>query len=275
MATNLTALGADATRRAEPWIEGLARAGFVAKAILYFTVGALASAAALGKGGGTTDSHGALATLFHAPFGRVLLGLIALGLVGYGVWRIIDGIADPERRGTKAKGIALRIGAVVRGLLHLALAGSAAKLALTQASKPHDHHVEWTRKVMSLPAGKWLVWGIALALFAYAGWQLYCAARAKLAKQLELGKCSAGVRRWLVGISRFGIAARGVVFGAVAVMLARAASRFDPKEAGGGGKALRELFELGRWPFLAIALGVIAYGVYQLVEARYRRIHIK
>jgi hypothetical protein len=274
MATNLTAMGANAKRNAAPWIEGFARAGFVAKAILYFTIGALASAAALGQGGKATDTHGALATIFHAPFGRVLLGLIAVGLVGYAIWRIIEGVADPERHGTKAKGIAVRIGAVGRGLLHLALAGSAAKLALMQASKPTDHHVEWTRKVMSLPAGKWLVWAVALGLLGYAAWQLYCAVQSKLAKQLELGTCSAPMRRWLVGISRFGIAARGVVFGAVAVMLARAASQFDPREAGGGGKALRELFELGRWPFLAIGLGVIAYGVYQLVEARYRRIRV-
>jgi len=275
MATHLPALGANAKQAAQPWIVGLARAGFVAKAILYFTVGVLASALALGKGGKTTDSHGALATLLHAPFGRVLLGLIALGLVGYALWRIIDGIADPERRGTNAKGIALRIGAVGRGLLHLLLAGTAAKLALWQSSEPHDHHVEWTAKLMRLPAGRWIVWAIALGLFAYAAWQLYCAARSKLAKQLELGRCSPTTRRLLVGISRFGLAARGLVFGSAGLLLARAAHHYNPREAGGSSKALRELFELGRWPFLAIALGLAAYGVYQLVEARYRRIRVQ
>ncbi|MEJ7599236.1 MAG: DUF1206 domain-containing protein [Kofleriaceae bacterium] len=236
----------------------------------------LAAAAALGKGGKATDSQGALETIIHAPFGRVLLGLIALGLVGYAAWRIVDGIADPEGRGTKAKGIALRIGSVGRGVIHLALAYSAVKLALWQQTKESGStQVEWTAKVMKWPGGVYILWAVAGGLLGYGGWQLYKAFKAKLAKQLDLGSCSSGTRRWLVGISRFGIAARGIVIGTVGILLGRAASHHNPSEAGGTKKSLHELFELGRWPFLAIALGLIAYGVYELVEARYRRIRVE
>ena len=75
--------------------------------------------------------------------------------------------------------------------------------------------------------------------------------------------------------SRFGIAARGVVFVAIAFLLARAAARHDPTGAGGLGDALGTLARLGRWPSAAIALGLVAYGVYQLVNARYRRIRLR
>jgi len=82
-------------------------------------------------------------------------------------------------------------------------------------------------------------------------------------------------RALVYGVSRFGIAARGIVFGTVGVLLARAAHRHDPQESGGVGESMRELVQLGSWPFLGIALGMIAYGVYQLIEAKYRRIEVR
>lgn len=275
MDMSLRAVGHDAGRAVKPWIERLGRAGFVAKAVLYVTIGLLAAAAALGKGGKATDSHGALEAIIRAPYGRVLLGLVALGLVGYAAWRVVDGIADPEGQGTTAKGLALRIGSVGRGVLHLALAFSAAKLALwQQADSGGSQRAAWTARVMTWPGGVYILWAAAGGLLGYGGFQLYLAATAKLAKQLDLGSCPSGMRRWLVGISRFGLAARGIVIGTVGILSARAARHHNPGEAGGTAKSLHELFALGRGPFLAIALGLIAYGVYELVEARYRRIRI-
>jgi len=112
-------------------------------------------------------------------------------------------------------------------------------------------------------------------LLGYGVYQLYNAYRAKLSKQLELGSMSDGIRRALIGVSRFGIAARGIVFGTIAVLMYRAARDHDPSEAGGLGDSMRELLvNLGRWPYLAIALGVGAYGVYELINAKYRRIKV-
>jgi hypothetical protein len=39
-------------------------------------------------------------------------------------------------------------------------------------------------------------------------------------------------------------------------------------------ESLRTLAETGRWAFVVVALGLVAYGVYQLVNARYRNIRI-
>jgi len=261
-------LTANATQSARPWFEALARAGFVAKAILYFTIGLLAAAAALGKGGKTTDSHGALVALIQAPLGRVLLGLIAFALLGYAVWRVIDGIADPEHNGRSATGIMLRVASIGSAALHLALAGTAARLALWQTSDGGEQGPAWAARALRIPGGRYLLWSVAIGLLGYSAWQLYCAVNAKLDKQLELDRG----RRWLIGISRCGIAARGLVLGMFGVAIGRAATHYAPREAGGKGKALGELLELGRLPFLAIALGLVAYGIYQLVEARFRRI---
>jgi hypothetical protein len=77
-----------------------------------------------------------------------------------------------------------------------------------------------------------------------------------------------------VAVSRFGIAARGVVFCLIGFFLARAAARHDPGQVGGVRESLGVLAEIGRWPFAVVALGLVAYGVYQLVNARYRRIRV-
>src|SRR5829696_6142213 len=104
-----------------PWVERLARVGYSAKALLYITIGYLASRAALGEGGRVTDTQGALKTVQTASYGEAILFIVAAGLLGYGVWRLVEAVLDPERRGTGLKGILLRLGFAARGLFHAGL----------------------------------------------------------------------------------------------------------------------------------------------------------
>jgi hypothetical protein len=268
-----------------PWIEGLARTGYVAKAVLYATIGTLAARAAISAGsaaggaaGGATDTRGAMTTVLHAPFGRALLITMAAGLAGYAVWRIIEAIVDPEQRGSDIKGLALRASYLARGVVHAALAYTAVKLALGASSSSAGsgaRNKEATATAFDLPGGEWLVWAAALGIGGYGLWQLYRAAVAKLSKELDAGEASSEAGAWVIVVSRFGIAARGIVFLAIGWLMARAVAQHDPERAGGIGDALRTLAELGRWPFAGIALGLIAYGGYQLVNARYRRIRAR
>ncbi len=271
MATHPIAVAAT---EAAPWVERLARLGFAVKGVLYLTVGVLSARSAIGAGGHTvTDSHDAMGVL-HGTFGRPLLGIIALGLAGYGLWLLISAATDAENKGRDAMGIAKRIGAAVRGVVHLALAWTATSLLLWRSGGDGDgeHTRHWTARALEAPGGTLLVWAVALSIGGYGLWQLYCAATAKLDKQLDLRRLRAGARHAVIAISRFGIAARAIVFVTIAVLFARAAMTRNPNEAGSTGDSMKELFAFGRWPFAAIAAGVAAYGLYQLIEARYRRI---
>jgi hypothetical protein len=267
--------------KASSLIERLARAGFVAKALLYATVGVLAASAALGLGGGrtgaATDARGAMTTVLEAPLGRGLLAAIAVALLGYALWRVVEGIADPEHYGRGAKGLALRGSFVARGVAHAALGVTALRYAAGQRAEGGDgsRPREATRTAFEIPGGEWLVWIAALALAGYGLYQLYRAAAAKLSKRLDAGQLSAESGRWVIAVSRFGIAARGVVFVVIGWLFIRAASRHDAGEAGGTAEALRALRSLGRWPFAAIAVGLIAYGGYEMLNARYRRIRAR
>ena len=271
----LSSLGTAAAAEAAPWLERLARVGFAAKGVLYLTIGLLSARAAIGAGGRTvTDTHGAMDVLGDT-FGKPLLVIIALGLVGYGIWQVVSAITDAERCGRDGRGIAKRISAALRGVLHIALAGTAASLALWQAKSGGGHDAKarhWTGELLGTTGGVLVVWAIAIGVAAYGIYELYCAWTAKLDKQLDLERLGHGAKRAVIAISRFGIAARGVVFISVAVLFARAAMSRNANEAGGTGASMRELFAFGRVPFAVIAIGVAAYGTYQLLNARYRRI---
>jgi hypothetical protein len=258
-----------------PWVERLARIGYAAKALLYITVGLLAAQAGLGRGGRPVDTQGALRVVHHATFGRWALLLIAAGLIGYAVWRVVEGVVDPDNRGTDAKGVALRTSFAARGVAHGALGVTALRLAVRERTGgSSDQTRQFTEIAFGLPAGELLVWLAALGIAGYGVYQLYRAYASKLSRQLNLAELAGTTERWVVGVSRFGIAARGVVFCLIGFFLGRAAQHHNAAEAGGLGKSLDLLAGMGRWPFVVVALGLVAYGVYELVNARYRRIRV-
>lgn len=255
-------------------LERAARVGFVTKGVLYLTVAVFAIVTALGsrgRGKSTTETSDAMTAVLTAPFGRVLLGIMAAGLAGYGLWRVLAGVIDLEDHGRDAKGVVMRVVDVLRGAFHLVLAYTAAKLALTQVvSASTDNEERASRAALQIPGGAFLLGGVAIGIAIYGGYQLYCAARSKLGERLEIPPGS-----MLTAVCRVGLAARGIVFLSLAILFARAAYNRKPDEAGGVGDSLRELFALGTLPKLGIAVGLAAYAVYQFVEARYRRIEIR
>lgn len=262
-------------RDVAPWVERLARVGYGAKALLYITIGIVAARAGFG-GGPTTDTEGALRLVHRMTFGRVTLLVIAAGLLGYAVWRVVEALLDPDGRGDGAKGVALRASFAVRGLFHGALGIAAFRLAYENRSgSSQDRARDWTAFTLGMPAGELLVWLGGAGVIAYGAYQLYRAYRSKLGKQLDLSRLSARSHTWVVGVSRFGIAARGIIFCLIGFFLGRAAAQHDAGQAGGIRESLQMLASIGRWPYALVALGLIAYGLYELVNARYRRIRLE
>jgi hypothetical protein len=260
-------------REVAPWIELLARLGYAAKALLYGTIGLLAAKAAFGPRGKVTDTQGALRTV-EGSFGDAFVILIAIGFFGYGGWRLVEAALDPERRGSDLKALAVRFGLAIRGLVHGALGVTALRLATGHEGRSANQAKEWTTRGLELPGGEMLVAAAGLAIAGYGLYQLYRAWAAKLGRQLRLGQMSEPLRSWVAGVSRFGIAARGVVFCLIGFFLARSGLKHDPAQAGGLRESLHTLAEVGRWPFVAVAIGLMAYGVYELLNARYRKIEV-
>ncbi|WP_088888829.1 DUF1206 domain-containing protein [Leptolyngbya ohadii] len=259
-----------------PWVEKLARFGFAAKGIVYFIVGLLAAQAALGTGGQTTDTSGALTTIVNQPFGKFLLALVTIGLIGYALWRFVQAIFDPEHQGarTEAKHIAQRIGYGLSAIAYSGLALTAIKLILGNPSNGGDSTRDWTARFMGQPFGRWLVGLAGLAVIGVGLSYLYQAYKAKFQRHFNLQLMSEGERRWTKRLGQFGIAARGVVFSIIGLFLMLAALNENANEARGLGGALAALAAqpFGPWLLGIVALGLIAYSIYSLIEARYRQI---
>lgn len=263
-------------RAGRPWLQRGARLGYAASGVVYLTLGVLALQGAGPRGSGT-DSRGAIATLAEQPFGRALVLVVGVGLLGYAAWRLVEASTGAEGEGSDAKGMAVRAGHAGSGLLYGALGVWALRLIAGRRSAGAGdgaRATDWTARLMALPAGRALVAGVGLAVVAYGLYQLYKAAAKDVRKRLALGGVSADAERWIVGTGRAGIGARGVVFAIVGGFLLKAAARRDPGEAGGLGQALAavERAPYGATLLTLVALGLMAYGVYQLVNARWRRV---
>ena len=267
----------DAALHAGPVIEILARAGYAAKGVVYGLVGGLALLAAFTSRGQTTGSRGAIRSLLDQSFGHVLIGVISVGLAGYAMWCFVRAIVDPERDGTGWKGLGKRAMQFGKGVVHVALVVAAAGMirGTGDGGGEDDTALEkWTTTLISLPAGVWLV-GLAGACVAiYGARQLYRAWTTDLDDQLSFGRMGPTAARWAIRFSRFGMAARGVVFGIIGGFLIAAAMHSSPSEARGVGGALQTLSRQPYGPALlgTVALGLMAYGAYELIRSRYRRI---
>lgn len=261
-----------AVREASPSIVWLARLGFVAKAAVYVIVGGIAARVAFGMGGRTTDTRGALITILRQPFGRTLLVAVAVGLFGYALWLLFSAALDAEGRGSGLRGVLARIGAAVRGLTHAALGAQAMLIVLGSRAGAGNTTRGWTAWFLSAPLGAWMVAIAGAAVLGYGAYQLYSVVFGDLAKDLDLPGASAA--RWAVRFGRFGMAARGLVFSLIGAFLIRAALMYDARQAKGVAEALRTLISRPSpsWLLGTVAVGLVSYGLYELFEARYRRI---
>jgi Domain of Unknown Function (DUF1206) len=253
------------------WIETLGRVGLVAKGASYALVGFLALRLATGAGGRATSRQGALATIATHGWGTLVLVLLALGFASYALWRFAETIW-PESDEGGAKSLGKRAGSLGRALIYVGLAYGALKIAFgdePQSQTATTHRA--TAQVLSWPAGTWIV-GIAGACIVVAG--LYNAYRGFTRKFTERWNRPDEVARWGERAGVVGLVARAVVFGLIGAFMIKAALEYDPRDSIGLDGALQKLARqtYGEWLLGLTAAGLLAYAIFCLVEARYRRV---
>ncbi len=255
------------------WAERLARFGFFARSAVYGTVGVLALQAAAGAGGRATGEHGALHAIAAQPFGQFLLFAVALGLIGYSLWRFGQALFDLEGKGSSAKALAERAGFGLNGVAHVALALAAFNLALGNDAGG-DPKKEWTARLLAMPAGPLLVGLVGAFAVAYGVYQLRDGLTGHFMKNLRASAMSAHERRITRALGRVGLAARGVIFVLTGVFFFHAAAESNAKHAKGLDGALQEIASkpFGPWLLGLTALGLIAFAVYSFFAGRYRHL---
>jgi hypothetical protein len=257
------------------WVTRVTRFGYVANGVVYLLVGLLALDAALGARSAEVSREDALQSIVFEPFGRVILLIIAVGLVGYAFGHILMAARDPDkddRRGLVS--VVNRVAHATNGLLHLGLALVAAQLGLGIGPRTSDGRTpaDWTRELLALTFGQALVIAIGLAFMGLALYQLHKAYTAKFRDVLNLDEISDSQEKWLTWTGRIGYVVRAVIYGLMGSFLIQAARRFDPEEARGLGQTLAAIAsqDYGGYLLGIVAAGLIAFGVYVILLGRYR-----
>jgi Domain of Unknown Function (DUF1206) len=242
-------------------IETMTRIGFAARGVMYILIGYLAL-----RLGRTEDGAGALEWMSSGG-GRIVLAAMAAGFLAYAIWRLSEAAIDSEGHGSGAKGIAVRLGGAVSGVIHLALAWLALTLAMGGSGGGGDTAEQGASTALALPGGEAALAVAAAILLATGAYQLIKAIRLGFLKHID--PAVAG-KPWIAWLGRAGYLARGVVFVVMANFLWRASRRSDAEAAGGMDQALDALPETLQ---ILVAAGLLMFGVFSLVEARYRRIN--
>lgn len=275
--STITARRAGATGRSaahSDWIERAGRVGLVAKGVSYAIIGVLALQIPLGQGGEAADRQGVLRRLAGESWGTAALIALAVGFAAYALWRFADALFDRQNDGDGAKGLAKRAKSLGVGVVYVASAAAAYALVRSTSSDTGGDEREETAKVLEWPAGRWIVLAVAVGFVGYGLYNVYRGWTQKFRDQLAVGRMHGKVRTWAMRSGVVGHVARGIVFAIVGVFLGKAAIEYDPAEAVGIDGALLKLVEqpYGKVLLGLVAAGLVAYAVYCLVEARYRRI---
>ncbi|MEU5716920.1 DUF1206 domain-containing protein [Streptomyces sp. NPDC020403] len=254
-----------------------ARAGFVARGVIYLLVGVLALRIAFSDGGGKqADRGGAIAEIADKPFGSVLLWALGAALAAMSLWRLSEacfGQAGPDGRKPGK-----RAAAAGRAVFYAFVAYSVLSYAAGDqgsGSGSSDRQTDdVTARVLGWTGGQWLV-GVAGAVVTGAGlWMAYRAVTRAFHKRLKLSEMSRKARRGVDVLGVFGGTARGVLFATAGGFAVAAAVRHEPGKAKGMDDTLRSFTETpaGPWLLALIALGLAAFGAFSWAQARWRKI---
>jgi Domain of Unknown Function (DUF1206) len=256
-------------------VKRLARLGLAARATIYLLIGWFALLLVRGKKSAEADQRGAMQEVVRHNGGFLLLWLIAIGLVGYALWRWSEAAFGVVGEGKDAKEKGPRLKSLARGCIYAFFAVSAFNLLAHARSKSQAGQQELlTARVMKYPAGR-VVIGIIGAVVIVVGLALiYEGITGKFKKYFALSEMPTRIRRTVWFLGTFGTAARGVVFGLTGFFLIRAAWEYDASKARGLDGALRTTIadsNVGRWLVGVVAIGMIAFGLYGYAEAAWRR----
>jgi len=253
-------------------MRGLARLGLAARATIYLLIGWLALMLARGvPKRTTTDQRGAMQEVASHRGGSILLWIIAIGLVGYALWRWSEAAFGVVGEGRK---LGPRLQSFVRGCIYAFFAFTAFKLLMHSPSKSQvRQQQDWTAKTMAHAGGRLLV-GLVGVVVIIAGLVLIGEGiTRKFEKYLDLRGLSVRAQRTIVFLGVIGTIARGAVFAVSGFLVLRAAMTYDASKARGLDGALRSLASATGGPLLlgAAAVGLIVFGIYGYAEAIWRR----
>ncbi|RZJ31139.1 MAG: DUF1206 domain-containing protein [Flavobacterium sp.] len=254
-------------------IKPIAQAGLTAKGLVYCLLGLLAFMAAFSLGRQSADSTNRKAVfdfVGEQTGGKIMLGAIALGLVCYVFWRFFQAVRKSSGNDKKSKQAAKRLRYCASGVIYAIVAYQVIKRLLASQSGSKDSSHDAVQELLAKSYGEVVVGVIAAVLLIIGLYQVYYGLSEKYKKHVD--KVISGNKAdVLLNSGKIGYVARGVVWALMSFLLFRAAVYSNASQAGDTSKAFGFLKDTsyGSWLLAAVALGVICYGTFCFVRARY------
>ena len=259
---------------AEPWVRILGRFGLSALAVVNLAIGILALKLAMGERQQDVSKDSALALVAQQPFGQWILNIVGIGLIAYAVYRVVGAIKDIDAKGTDAKGIVGRIGFAISGIVYGSLGASAVGFAwVSRGSSGSGGGGEGTAtQLLEMPFGRILVGAVGVALIGYAIAQIRKGVTKKFFKKFKTVEMSPTVLKTLEVSGMSGLLAKGAVVAIIGGFFLQAAVDETARQSGKLSAALSWIIRqpYGEIMLYAVAIGLILYGVYVALTARYR-----
>jgi hypothetical protein len=254
-------------------LEYVARAGFVGYGIIHLLFAWIAGQVAFGGSGKESDQSGALQSLAGNGFGKFLLVLIAIGMVGLAVWQAFEAVIGESGPQDKSA-VAERVVSGVRAVLYLVLAWYAVKVLRGANASMAQNQENKSAGIMAHSGGRWLVGIIGLVVVAVGVGIFVYGFTKKFLKHLNTQQMSATVRTSTTRLGMAGYLAKGTAYGIAGLLVLVAAATYDPDKARGLDAALKALagHAYGVWLLALIALGIAAFGIYCFAQAKYRKV---
>ncbi|MFN0281283.1 MAG: DUF1206 domain-containing protein [Kineosporiaceae bacterium] len=255
--------------------EVTARAGFVARGAIYVLVGVIALQIAVGRGG-QADRGGALTQIAAKSYGTVVLWLLVAGFAGLSLSRLSEAVFGAAGRGGHEIGTRLKslAGAGLYGFFCVSTFRLVTGASSSATANGNGQSKSLTAQVMTHGGGRVLIGLVGVAvvvvgvMLARDGWTK------QFLKQLDLSAATTRTRAVVDTLGTVGGMARGAVIAVAGIFFVIAAARFAPSKAEGMDGTLRAFAHTPVGPVLlvAVALGLIAFGLYSWCEARWRRV---
>jgi hypothetical protein len=260
------------------WVSRGARLGLIARGVVYVLIGLIALQVARGDGQGEqANKEGALREVAERSWGGVLLVALAVGLASYALWRATEALWGHRDEEDPRKRTAKRLGSAARAVFYGVFCATTVRFILDgprAASGGEQEEKTFVARTLELPAGQWIVAGAGAAIIAGAVYIGYRGLSGKFEKRLDTSDMGPVMGRTVDVLGTVGLVARSLVFALAGYLLIKAAIDFDPDQARGLDGTLKTMARqpFGRLLLTATAVGLMAYGLYSWVEARYRRI---
>ena len=259
------------------WLRQYILLGYIAKGIIYLLIGVFAVQAAIFYNREATGTYLSLTSLAEKPFGKLLVFILAIALMGYVLRRLFQIILLPQYSTVSGfKRLFKQAGYMMSGLSYTGVAYSALSIALRKGEYD-DTAEDLADELFELPVGEWLIFLAGIAVLTVGLFYIWGAYTGSYISEFESSDIHHRVEKWTRRVGKYGVAARGVSFVLTGIFIVRAALNGDSELAGGLQNVLQALVAqpLGELWLSLVGLGFIAYGLYMLVAAKYRRYAIK